>query len=177
MVINCKKQLLFIMALLGVTLGVSATGRYQEPSDFIAETFSGGAPKISKIWIKKELKEKINEIMEHDLGVLRLKYWKKDKRSAWILEEIGKERPITAGIVVNDNKIETIKVLAFRESRGWEVRYPFFTDQFSDAKLADEYRLDRNIDGISGATLSVRAMKKMARLALLLHQETEELAE
>ncbi len=33
--------------------------------------------------------------------------------------------------------------------------------------------LDRHIDGISGATLSVNAMKKMARLALLLHQETE----
>jgi FMN-binding protein len=150
-----------------------ARGNYQEPSEFIQQVFSGDVPKASKIWIKKDLKEKIREIMEHDLGVLRFKYWRKDTRTAWILEEIGKERPITAGIVINDSKIESIKVLAFRENRGWEVRYPFFTDQFSDAALNENKQLDRHIDGISGATLSVKAMEKMARLALLLHKQTE----
>ncbi len=151
-----------------------ATGNYQEPSEFIQEVFSGDVPKVSKIWIKKDLKVKIHEIMEHDLGVLRLKYWEKEGRTAWILEEIGKERPITAGVVVNNNKIESINVLIFRESRGWEIRYPFFTDQFSDVTLKEDKRLDRHIDGISGATLSVTAMKKMARLALMLHQEVED---
>ncbi len=150
-----------------------ATGNYQEPAEFIQEVFSGDAPKVSKIWIKKDLKVKIHEIMGHDLGVLRLKYWEKEGRTAWILEEIGKVRPITAGIVVNDRKIESINVLTFRESRGWEVRYPFFTDQFSDATLKEDKQLDRHIDGISGATLSVKAMTKMARLALLLSHEVE----
>ena len=153
---------------------VFATGTYQEPAEFIQEVFSGDAPKVSKIWIKKDLKVKIYEIMGHDLGVLRLRYWEKEARTAWILEEIGKERAITAGIVVNNNKIESINVLTFRESRGWEVRYPFFTDQFSDATLKEDKQLDRHIDGISGATLSVKAMTKMARLALLLHKEVEE---
>ena len=115
----------------------------------------------------------VAEIMEHDLGVLRLKYWEKEWRTVWILEEIGKERPITAGIVINNGKIERINVLTFRESRGWEIRYPFFTDQFSDAILKEDRQLDRKIDGISGATLSVKAMTKMARLALLLNHEIE----
>jgi len=125
---------------------VYATGTYKEPAEFIQEVFSGDAPKVSKIWIKKDLNVKIYEIMGHDLGVLRLRYWEKEGRTAWILEEIGKERPITAGIVVNNNKIESINVLTFRESRGWEVRYPFFTDQFSDATLKADKRLDRHID-------------------------------
>jgi len=150
-----------------------ATGNYQEPAEFIQEVFSGDAPKVSKIWIKKDLKVKIHEIMEHDLGVLRLKYWEKEGRTVWILEEIGKERPITAGIVINNGKIESINVLTFRESRGWEIRYPFFTDQFSNAVLKEDKQLDRKIDGISGATLSVKAMTKMARLALLLNHEVE----
>ena len=167
------KLLLLIYCYLFISSLVYATGNYQEPSEFIQEVFSGDVPKVSKIWIKKDLKVKIREIMEHDLGVLRLKYWKKDDRTVWILEEIGKQRLITTGIVINDNKIESIKVLAFRESRGWEVRYPFFTDQFSDAALKENKQLDRHIDGISGATLSVRAMTKMARLALFLHQEIE----
>lgn len=164
---------LITIVMLSMAISVNATGTYQEPSEFIQEAFSNDVPKISKIWIKKELKGKIHEIMGHDLGVLRLKYWKKGDRTAWILEEIGKERLITAGFVINNNKIESINVLAFRESRGWEVRYPFFTDQFSDASLGEDNLLDRHIDGISGATLSVKAMKKMARLALMLHQETE----
>lgn len=158
---------------MGMTVYVYATGTYQEPSEFIHGAFSGDVPKASKLWVKKDLKEKIREILGHDLNVLRIKYWRKDTRTAWILEEIGKERPITAGIVINDNRIESVNVLTFRESRGWEVRYPFFTDQFSDATLKENNLLDRHIDGISGATLSVKAMVKMARLALLLHQQTE----
>lgn len=164
-------RLIFVFVFIGVVLPVFATGNYQEPAEFIQEVFSGDAPKVSKIWIKKDLKVKIHEIMEHDLGVLRLKYWEKQGRTAWILEEIGKERPITAGIVVNNGKIERINVLIFRESRGWEIRYPFFTDQFSDASLKEDKQLDRHIDGISGATLSVKAMTKIARLALLLDHE------
>ena len=51
-----------------------------------------------------------------------------------------------------------------------EVRYDSFARQFTDTKLlTDTLELDRNIDNISGATLSVRAVTKLARLALLLH--------
>ena len=106
--------------------------------------------------------------MGHDLGVLRVRYWHINDSTAWILEEIGKERPITTGIVIRQGKIELIKILIFRESRGWEVRYPFFTDQFKNVKLLETSELDKSIDGISGATLSVNAVTKLARLALTL---------
>ena len=103
---------------------------------------------------------------------LRIRYWGEGARTAWILEEIGKVKPITVGLVVNDDGLEKIRVLAFRESRGWEVRYPFFTDQFTGVGLMADHDLDRRIDGISGATLSVRALKKLARMALYLHEQT-----
>ena len=112
-----------------------AQGVYQVPDEFINEVFDHDPPKSKKLWLRKLLKEEVKSIMGHDLGVLRLRYWYKDDRSAWILEEIGKERPITTGIVVNKNKIELVRILIFRESRGWEVRHPFFTDQFKDANL------------------------------------------
>ncbi len=67
-------------------------------------------------------------------------------------------------------RIEDVKVLVFRESRGWEVRYPFFTDQFSGVGLTDKNRLDGRVDGISGATLSVRAVKRVVAVALLLSE-------
>lgn len=144
---------------------------YQLPDEFINEVFNGNPPDSEKLWIKKELKEKVRQIMGHDLGVLRLRYWQEGERTAWILEEIGKERPITTGVVVNAGSIERIKILIFRESRGWEVRYPFFTDQFKSAVLLEDSELDRSIDGISGATMSVNAVTKLARLALVLDQQ------
>jgi len=85
----------------------------------------------------------------------------------WILEETGKEELITAGFVVVGGRIDHVRVLVYRESRGQEVRQSSFVKQFKDAKLARGNRLDRDIDGIVGATLSVGAMERMARLALL----------
>lgn len=144
---------------------------YQEPLQFIAETFSQQPPQPKVLWLTGALREQVSAILGHAPSALRERYWLAEGRSAWVMEEIGKDRPITVGLVVNDQGIERIKVLVFRESRGWEVRYPFFTDQFTGAKLDQDQRLDRHIDGISGATLSVRALKKLARVALLLHAQ------
>ena len=46
-----------------------------------------------------------------------------------------------------------------------------FTQQFNHAALTKDVTLNQSIDGITGATMSVSAMKKIARIALLLHQE------
>jgi len=48
------------------------------------------------------------------------------------------------------------------------VRHPFFTDQFIGLSLREDNRLSEPVDGISGATLSVRAVETMAKFALLL---------
>ena len=70
---------------------------------------------------------------------------------------------------LRSTKLERVRVLAYRESRGWEVKDRAFTSQFDGARLTARQTLDRGIDGISGATLSVRALGRLTRLALLLH--------
>ena len=150
-----------------------AGGLYQAPAAFLDEVFKGTPPPPQVVWLRGEVREAVDEIMGHRYAGLRIRYWRKDERSAWILDEIGKERPITTGLVINGNAIELVRVLEFRESRGWEVRHPFFTEQFNGAALTGDYKIDRHIDGISGATLSVRALKKLARLALYLHGITD----
>ena len=172
---NCPQHLFLIIALL-IPSALLAGGVYQEPTDFINEVFEQNPPKAEVIWLNKALKQQIVDILDHSYKGLRIRYWQQDNRSAWVLEEIGKEKQITTGIVINDSRIEQVKVLIFRESRGWEVRHDFFTDQFKQASLEDDNRLDKNIDNISGATLSVRAIKKLARIALLLdaHVQSKE---
>lgn len=151
-----------------LSVNLQAKGVYLEPDKFLEEVFIDKTPKVKKVWVTKEVKREVNNILGHDINVIRLRYWDNDEKTAWILEEIGRDKPITIGVVVKDSKIEQLNVLIFRESRGWEVKYPFFTDQFKQSFLIEENQLDRPIDGISGATLSVDALTKVARLALFL---------
>ena len=144
---------------------------YLEPDTFLAEVFGGSLPDPEVLWITKDRKAVTNRIMAHNKGPRRIRYWADGTRIAWILEEIGKVKPITTGYVVNNGKIERVTVLIYRESRGWEVRHKFFTDQFIGATVDEDYRLDRGIDGISGATLSVDALTRLGRLALYLAEE------
>ena len=159
----------FILLILLQAGTAFADDAYQTPEEFLLETFNDTTPDPGVIWLKGDVKDNSSEILGHPYPGLRIRYWGEGDRTAWILEEVGKVKPITVGLVVNDEGLEKIRVLAFRESRGWEVRYPFFTDQFTGIGLTDAHELDKHIDGISGATLSVRALKKLARLALYLH--------
>jgi len=141
---------------------------YVPPEQFLAESFDGKTPKPEVLWLAGDAREAVEKVLGHRASALRVRYWARGARTVWILEEIGKTEPITTGIVVDNGAVARIVVLVYRESRGWEVRYPFFTDQFKGARLAAANALDRTIDGISGATLSVRALTRLARVALLL---------
>lgn len=165
---------LFLLLLLCSVTVVEARGVYQEPSDFVAEAFDGEAPSIKRVWLSGELGETYREVMQEAPRQLRQRYWQRGERSVWILEAIGKEHPITAGFIVEQGKLQLARVLAFRESRGWEIRYPFFTDQFRHVGLGEGQQLDSNIDSITGATLSVQAMRNMARMALILAARVDE---
>ncbi|MDX1696692.1 MAG: FMN-binding protein [Thiohalobacterales bacterium] len=163
------KRLIALLLLLPLAGPAPAGGTYQTPEDFLDEVFAGTVPDAQVLWLKGDVRETSTAIMGHRYPGIRVRYGLKDNRSAWILEEIGKEKPITTGLVINTEGIERLRVLVFRESRGWEVKHPFFTDQFPGIGLTAGHELDGNIDGISGATLSVRALKKLARLALYFH--------
>lgn len=158
-----------------ITLIIAATPSaavdvYLDPKAFIAAAFDNEPPKPNKLWIKGAIKEQIHAILGTGLGALRIKHWIEGTRTAWVLEAIGRDRPITTGFVIDDDKIERVAILIYRESRGFEVRYPFFTDQFRGGQLNGDNGLDRSIDGITGATLSVRVITGLSKVALLLHR-------
>ena len=162
----CAARRLLAVLALALVATASRGEVYQEPAAFIAEVF-GSLPAPKVLWLTKDLQAQAAGILGHPPAQLRQRYWSDARRSVWILEETGKEELITAGFVIADGHIDHVRVLVYRESRGQEVRQSSFLKQFKDAKLARGDRLDRDIDGIVGATLSVGAMERMARLALL----------
>lgn len=155
-----------IALILGLCAAAKALGEvYQAPEAFVAEVF-GALPAPRVLWLSRQMQAQASAILNHPPAALRQRYWSDGAKSLWILQEIGKEELITAGFVVSQGHIDHVRVLAYRESRGQEVRDASFLKQFSGAGLDQSDHLDRGIDGISGATLSVHAMERMARLAL-----------
>lgn len=157
---------LLICALFAAWSAQALEEVYVTPERFVAEAFGGTAPKPKVLWLTKDVAAVATRILSHAPAGLRQRYWADGEKSVWVLEEIGKEEPITAGFVVEKGRIVQAQVLVYRESRGAEIRYPAFLKQYQGAGLVEDERLDRSVDGISGATLSVRAMGRMARLAL-----------
>jgi hypothetical protein len=157
--------------LLAASCAAFAEDIILAPDAFLADTFAGQPPPPRTLWLTGELGDAVRDVLGHPPPNLRVRFWRQAQRSAWILEEIGKESPITAGFVVENGQLINTALLIYRESRGGEIRFASFLEQFPGSRLRGK-GLDRKIDNISSATLSVKAMKRMAVLALLLDQHS-----
>ena len=165
-----KRYLLVAISILLISPQVNARGVYMSSKDFVQSAFKGDERTLKVVRLTPKAQIKIKQISGQRYPAKRIRYWRYGKRSAWIIEQVGKTEPITVGVVVEQGKIVDVQILVFRESRGSEVRHSFFTDQFSGLNLRRGLELSGDVDGITGATMSVSAMKKMARLAIFLHQ-------
>ncbi len=163
------KHLLFYLTLFISQVCVGA--EYISEQAFIRQSFDN-APVMKSIWLKGDRQAVAKEMLGHRYPALRLRYWMDGAKSAWIMNEVGKEKPITIGVTIEGNKIERVSILAYRESRGGEVRHPYFTEQFVGAGLKPNADLGKPVDGIAGATLSVRAVTNISRFALYLSEST-----
>ena len=149
-------------------------GTYMSTTAFLKEGLGGKATAATHTLSAAD-QAAAKKILGHSYKSTRVRYWKSGKKTAWVLEEIGKTRPITTGFVVDGGKIHMVRVLVYRESHGGEVKNRFFTRQFKSAKVgsAPSYKLSRRINNISGATLSVNALRKLSRFALYLDSKAK----
>lgn len=167
------RKIRFSVILIGVFVPALALAEtvYETQAEFLNRAFKELPPEPDIVWLSGDRKLAVQQFLGHDYPALRVRYWCRDGRSSWSLEEVGKDLPITVGVVVVNNYIESLRVLTYRENRGGEVATPSFTEQFNDSALDEDSALNTNIDGITGATLSVRALTRLATMALFLHSD------
>jgi hypothetical protein len=170
--IKALQKMFLLVIVVSIPSLVPAATVYETHAEFLNRAFSGSPPGPDIIWLSGERKSSVRDLLGHDYAALRLRYWCQGVRSAWVLDEIGKELPITVGVVVEKNYIKSLRVLTYRENRGGEVSTPAFTDQFNGVALTSDDSLDETIDGITGATLSVQALSRLATVALYLHADS-----
>jgi hypothetical protein len=140
---------------------------YQKPSDFVKSSL-GQIPATQAITLTGSQQARVRAMLGKNYKSKSIRYWSANGKTAYILEEIGKTEDITTGIVVKGGRIDAVKVLIYRETHGGEVARDSFTRQFRGASLQSDSQLTKNPKNIAGATLSVRALTKLARLALYL---------
>jgi len=119
--------------------------------------------KKEKLWPTKEEIRAIEEIYMYKIYETRFTFYTgikngKSMGSMLIDNIIGKSFPITFMTVLNtDGTVRDVEIMVYREPQGWEVRYKSFRSQFYGKDTSSN---SNEILSISGATLSVRAIKR-----------------
>jgi len=119
--------------------------------------------KREKTWVKDEQRLAIGEICQQTIEDRRFNFYVGKKGSqvlgyALIDHMIGKSFPITFITILNvDGTVRDVEIMVYREPRGWEVKYESFLKQFFGRNAQSDYR---EINSITGATLSVRAITR-----------------
>ena len=122
-----------------------------------------------KIWLTDDQRVAIGQIILEKIEDQRITYYagkKADKPMGYMVIDhvIGKSFPMTFMVVLNlDGTVRNVEIMVYREPRGWEVKYKFFLIQFFGRNADSDFR---DINSITGATLSVRAMTKGVRKAV-----------
>ena len=171
--------LVCLLSSLGIPLLASAQeGIFLREEEAPKAVFPEGTSFDRKmIRSTEELKEKIRQRM----GKTKTSVWEDSyvtfiaKKGdtilgyAVIVEEIGKHRPITFVVGVgNDRKIKDAALMVYREAYGGEVRDRRFLQQYKGKELKDPLLPYRDVQNISGATLSVEAIGRGSKKALVL---------
>ncbi len=91
---------------------------------------------------------------------------------AFIDEEKGEHLPITFAVKLSpEGKVLRQEIVVYREARGDEVRDERFRAQFVGKSARDAIDTNQDIQAISGATISSRAMAVGVKRAVVLFDE------
>lgn len=87
----------------------------------------------------------------------------------FIMDVLGQTLPITFAVGAGvDGALRDVQVMVYREPRGEEIQEARFRRQFKGKRLQDPLALGRDIDAITGATISARSAAYAARKGLAL---------
>lgn len=106
----------------------------------------------------------------------RLRVWRVQSAGAdagWLVTDsvIGKFEKIDYAVALSaDGEVQRVEVLAYRESHGHEVMERNWLAQFAGAGVASVLKVGKDIDGVTGATLScVHLSEGVRRVTRLVH--------
>lgn len=171
-----KKSIIVLLSLMNfLVLPNSAFAtKFLTLKEFLKQELASGEEelKITKEKLKLEgdllgqLKSKVTEINFVDYSFY---YGKKDdelKKACTSVVEKGKEGPITlGGCFTPTGEVSKVSVMEFMEDHGKAVKEDNYLKQYIGKKGSDPIEVGKDIDAVSGATNSSKAISEAVRKA------------
>ena len=166
------KKILIILTFASLVLG----SEIKEKTLQVINDYYQQEIKIEKFKFKipKKIKKQIQNQIKQKFYRDQIYYWtiKIDNKIHYALMDntLGKTMPITFLVIFNENQ-EVIhsSIIKYREGYGGEISGKKWLTQFIGMKQDSLYKHEKEIDGITGATISVKSFTKgISKLSLLL---------
>jgi len=164
--------------------GPEAVKVYFTPEEALTKVFAKADTLWTEEWSptpqeRTELEGRLGwRVEDETFAIHRAGQEGQDLGYAVITEEQGRFMPITFIVKLSAAcRVDMVLVMVYRESRGDGVKRQRFLKQFRDKDTSDHLRLNRDLVGVSGATMSSRALamgvKKVLAIVELRYPPTE----
>jgi len=148
-------------------LDVDEAGRVLFPE---ADSFTSVTAELDRDAKKRIKKESGMRVRNDRVEALRVQRGAETTGWVYLDEVIGKHEFITYAVGIDAARaVRGIEILDYRETKGGEVRAASWRAQFSGKSAADPLRLGKDVENISGATLSCRNLTDGVRRLLATH--------
>jgi Na+-translocating ferredoxin:NAD+ oxidoreductase RnfG subunit len=171
-----------LLAVSVVTSGLAASGHaqvYYSVRGLLAEQFrQSDLVDFQRVQLSKDRRAGIERQLGQKLEKAEYIFYvahSADQVDGYALfdREIGQHEYIDFATFFDcDGRVTRVEVVAYREPYGEGIRSKRFRKQFVGKEAASGFKPGHDIDVISGATLSARAMAKAVKRATLLLHDT-----
>lgn len=183
-IFNCCVCLtLFVVLLATGGVADAKDKNYATEDEALKEAFPDSAFKKQTIELTSYLKERITEnlgknVYEASIDVFEATLGGAIQGYGFVMNQVGKTKNITFMVSIDtEGTVVAVKILTFRESQGFEVKNKRWLAQFKGKDLLSRLRVKKDIDNISGATMSSRAVTKgVARAISMFHALKDDLS-
>lgn len=135
----------------------------------LIQSFGATPPTLNTITIPTQNRDQLKKESGLSFRSSFYTYYKDKTGTGFVLNETGKYYPITLFVKISpEGKVVYTAVLIYREHIGAGVRKKRFLKQFLGRSREDKLMVDRDINGISGATISSWSVSTAVKKALYL---------
>jgi Na+-translocating ferredoxin:NAD+ oxidoreductase RnfG subunit len=157
-------------------ISASFAGEIRDKAEqIIADNYSDSAEIITyKLSINKSLKSSSEKFAQQRFFSNFVYYYeimeKNETIGFAVLDNVlGKVKPITFLVILDsDLSVKSVDIIKYREQYGGAIEKREWLDQFSSKNIESELKVNNDVDGISGATISVKAVIKGVKRLLYL---------
>lgn len=172
-------KIIFFTILLVLTPQISLPQDLKDEINEILTNYYGNSVEINlvKFELPSKLKKEIEKTVQqkfYSSAVFLYKVKKNNKEKAYaILDNVyGKSMPITFIVFFNEaGVIENSEIVKYREQYGGAVKNKYWNEQFNGRNSESSFVVGKDINSISGATISVNSVTKgVQKLSILISE-------